>query len=103
MSLSAFYNMASLALGLAAWILPLLGLAQRRKARFPACYSLASFGACLVALTMQFFEIRHRVAIHDLSAVMDTIDALAGVAAILAVVTFLLNAALLWAVGRSRA
>lgn len=94
---SATYNIGSIVLGLMAWILPLAGLALRQKVRYAWAFSTASFSAALLSLTLQFFEIRHRVEVNDFSALMDTIHVLCGVVVVLVVVTMLLNMALSWA------
>ena len=89
--MTAFFNLGALALGIAAWVLPVS--AMRRKKRegtlFPL--SVVSFSACALALVLQLFEFRQRVRAEDWSALLDTIDATAGVCVLLVAGTVILN------------
>lgn len=87
--MSAFLNIASLTLGLIAWVVPLALLLRRQRATPGA--TLASGAACAVALLGQLGELAHRVAIHDYAAIADTIGAIVFAAAVLVIVTTALN------------
>ena len=89
-------NLFSLLLGLLAWGLGFCG-AMRKHHRL--CFY--SFTACGIALVLQFFEIRRRVAAEAWYALLDTVPALSGAAAILLAVTVLLNAAALYRSGKT--
>jgi hypothetical protein len=87
-------NLGSLVLGLIAWILPVVNLIRRDKAdrgSLLVC-SVISVTTCAVSLCMQIFYSYHLVKIEDWSALMDTAHAVALAAAILLVVTIILNA-----------
>ena len=83
-------NLASLFLGLAAW-----GLGFGAAAKKSHVLSTFSFSACSLSLVLEFFEIRRRVAGEDWSALMDIVPSLSVAAAVLLVVTVLLNLAAL--------
>ena len=88
--MTAFYNIGSLVLGLAAWIFALLAIKNRQNK--PAHFlSVSSFSACALSLLFQIFEVGNRVSKGDLSAVMDTIRAVMIAAALLVLVTVILN------------
>lgn len=88
--MTAFYNIGSLVLGLAAWIFALLAIKNRQNK--PAHFlSVGSFSACALSLLFQIFEVGNRVSKGDLSAVMDTIRAVMIAAALLVLVTVILN------------
>ena len=83
----------SLVLGLTAWILPIVSLIKSRKGnnkRWPFL-SLASLSCCSISLCLQFFYNDYLVDIEDLSAIMDTSNALAFVSAVLVALTVTLN------------
>lgn len=84
------FNIASLLFGLTAWALGVAAIVK--KSVRPVCSGL-SFSACGVSLLLQLYEVRRRVRLSDWSALLDTVDFLVEVAAILMCVTFLLNAA----------
>ena len=76
-------------MGLAAWITGACAIgASKRK---PYLLSAISFSACLTALFLQLLEIKHRIQINDLTAVMDTMEFVACSSLILILVTILLN------------
>lgn len=83
-----YYNLGSLILGFAAWILGYVGLrTDGRKSRF----QFSSFTCCCSALMLQFLEIKRRCALNDWSAVDDTIGGITFAALVLIAVTVLLN------------
>ncbi len=90
---TGWLNVASLALGLIAWALPVIGLIGRNKtAHGRGGFSIASFTACSLSLCMQIFYADHLVKIEDWPALMDTSGAVAWVSAVLVTVTIVLNA-----------
>lgn len=66
------YNVGSLALGLAAWLIPLF--AMGKSDRFALC-CIGSLSCCTISLLFQLLEVQSRVHINDWSALLDTIDA----------------------------
>jgi amino acid transporter len=87
-------NLASFVLGLIAWILPVANLMRYKKhdRRKWVTLSILSISACAISLCFQIFYNYHLVKIEDWSALMDTTDAVAFVAAVLLIVTIILNA-----------
>ena len=87
-------NLGSLVLGLIAWILPVANLIRYKKYdhRKWVTLSIMSISACAISLCFQIFYNYHLVKIEDWSALMDTTDAVAFVAAVLLIVTIILNA-----------
>ena len=77
-------NVSSLLLGLAAWGFGIAAL-RRRK------ICLTSFALCLLALVLQFTELTHRAQIGDVSAILDTVQAVTMAAAVLSAGTLFLN------------
>ena len=79
---AGWMNLASLCLGVSAWVLPLAAFALRRKAGGRLCPTLvwASAAACAAALYLQICYQGHLVKIDDASAILDTTDALVFVA-----------------------
>lgn len=97
-----FYNIGSIALGLAAWAIALAAIVRSKSGKGASMvYPGASFCACSLALLLQIFELNRRVEINDLSAVMDTIRAIAFAASTLIIVTVILNLIVLFA-GRNK-
>lgn len=90
---AGWMNLASLVLGVVAWLLPLvcLVLPHKEKNRVWAAFCLASISACATALYFQICYQRHLVDIGDWSALMDTAGALVFVASVLLAVTLALN------------
>lgn len=86
-------NVGSLVLGLIAWILPVVNLMRYKKRahRNWAVLSIMSISACAISLCFQIFYNYHLVKIADWTALMDTMDAVAFVAAVLLIVTIILN------------
>ena len=92
---AGWMNLASLCLGVSAWVLPLAAFALRRKAGGRLCPTLvwASAAACAAALYLQICYQGHLVKIDDASAILDTTDALVFVAGVLIAVTAMLDTA----------
>ena len=91
---AVWLNLGSLVLGLIAWVLPVVNLVQHNEAdqRNWVAFSVASVSSCAISLCMQIFYSDHLVKIEDWSALMDTSHAVALAAALLLVVTIILNA-----------
>lgn len=66
------YNIGSLVLGLAAWVIPLFAIGKNY--RFALC-CIGSLSCCAISLLFQLLEVQNRVHINDWSALLDTIDA----------------------------
>ena len=94
---AAWMNLASLLLGLAAWALPLTGLALRKKARGWVAAGLVVLSGlfCALALYLQICYQNHLVEIGDISAILDTAGPLVLVAGVLLGVTAVLDVAVL--------
>ncbi len=86
---AGWMNAGALFLGLAAWGLGVTALRQR-KGRGPL-YSAGSFAACSASLCLELYYQAHLAAIEDVSAFLDTADAVAMCAGVLLVVTLALN------------
>ena len=86
-------NAAALALGLAAWGLGALAFCRRE--RNGTLYSVGSFAACSASLGLELFYQAHLANIEDVSAFLDTADAVALCAGVLLAGTLALNAAAL--------
>lgn len=80
-------NIVSLFLGLLAWGLGFAAVAKRGKPVLVFC----SLGACALSLVCQLVEVRRLAAIHDWSAVEDTIGAVTFAGIVLLAVTAALN------------
>ncbi|WP_449620121.1 hypothetical protein [Robertmurraya sp. Marseille-Q9965] len=89
----AWLNLASLVLGLAAWILPIINLTREKKQENTNWIVLAmiSISACALSLYFQIVYGNYLVRIEDWSALVDTRGALVLVGAVLLIVTLLLN------------
>lgn len=87
-------NVGSLVLGLIAWILPIVNLLREKKQEYTkwVVLSIISISACAISICFQVFYSYHLVKIEDISALMDTIGAVAFASAVLVTVTILLNA-----------
>lgn len=88
---AGWLNIASLVLGLLAWILPAIILLQGKKHDRWIAFTMMSISACAISLCLQIFSIYHLMKIEDWSALLDLMGALAVVSAILLVVTLILN------------
>ncbi|MGM0835123.1 MAG: hypothetical protein ACQEV7_03130 [Bacillota bacterium] len=86
-------NLSSLVLGIIAWILPVVTIMQSEKHRGRnwVALSFMSFSACAISLCFQIFYNYHLVKIEDWSALMDTTRAVVLAAAVLLLVTIVLN------------
>lgn len=89
-----FYSVVSLCLGLAAWLVPVVGLTWGRPRGAAAVLVSMSLAAASVAT--QFFQIARDVRLGDWSALEDTIRTLAMVVALFTALTVLLNGLLTW-------
>ena len=87
-----FTSLGSLALGLAAWAMPVAGLWRRRKGTWAG--SALSWGCCAGALYLQVLYFGRLARTGDWSAVEDTAQAVVRVSTVLVAVTLLLNLAL---------
>lgn len=83
----------SLALGLTAWILPVVNLMRYKKNNNKnwVAFSVMSVSACAISLYLQLVYSSHLVKINDLPALMDTIGTVAKASAVLLIVTIVLN------------
>ena len=85
-------NVGSLVLGLIAWIIPILNIIRHKKrGDNHSIMTLLSMGACAIALWFQISYNNYLVEINDFPALMDTIGTLNWIAAVLLVVTIILN------------
>ncbi|KZN99269.1 hypothetical protein [Pseudobacillus badius] len=82
-------NIGSLVFGLIAWILPAVHL--QRHAKSWAAFSVMSISACAISLCFQIFNTYHLVKIGDWTALMDIMGGVAFSAAVLLIVTVVLN------------
>lgn len=83
------YNLISLLLGLASWLLGICAIAKPGT----GWLSLASLVSCGAALLAQLLEVNRRVGLADWSALLDTMDAVLLAAILLLAVTTALNLA----------
>ena len=85
-------NLGSLVLGLAAWLLPALGMAGRRPTPVKtAALAAGSFCACALSLLLVLLELKGMTARQDWSALMDTLPAYCLAASVLLIVALALN------------
>lgn len=104
---AGWMNMASLCLGILAWVLPMIAMIVRKKAAGRICPMLvwASAMSCAAALYFQICYQSHLVKIHDISAILDTTDSLVFVAGVLIAVTIMLDMfaiVVCWCEGRGK-
>lgn len=87
-------NLASLAFGMIALLLPLTSLKKQKeqKAIVTIRYSFISMTACAFALLCQILYASHLVTLQDWSALLDTIPTVATVSMLLLTATLVLNA-----------
>ena len=85
-------NIASLILGLIAWILPTINLLKHESpSRSWMTLTFLSFSACSISLVFQIFSISEWVKVNDWTALMDTIGAIMTASSILIIGTIVLN------------
>lgn len=90
---ASLLNLGSLILGIAAWVLAIVGIiAPKSEGARKLVFSTISMGACAGSICLQTFYSRHLVRIEDWSALTDTASAVAFVCAVLFGVSVLLNA-----------
>ena len=68
-----FYNIGSITLGLAAWIIAFVAICTGNR---KSTCQVSSFICCCTSLLLQFYEIRRRMRMDDWIAVDDTINAI---------------------------
>ncbi|MGI5962630.1 MAG: hypothetical protein ACOX7N_02805 [Lawsonibacter sp.] len=94
-------NLGSIVLGLLAWSCPIWYLTRRTKGQNRGGWAyLISLGCCTTALWFQILYDAHLAKIQDVSAWMDTIDAVAKVSGFLLLTTLLVNVFVLWMDGK---
>ena len=91
MSMSIFCSVAGILFGLLAWGIPFCSIEKKHTSQAAHRASCISFLCCAISLWLQLLEVRHRVQIDDMVAVMDTIDAVVSIAVVLSVGTVLTN------------
>lgn len=84
-------NILSLLLGLVAWILPSISLFGKNNKNTKIIFLFLSISCCAVALWLQIAELTERSRLGDFAGIDDTIGAINSVAAILVVITIILN------------
>ena len=86
-------NLASVALGLVGWAIPIvqIGCIAKKKRGFGRYTHILSMGACCLAIWFQICYDEHLVNIEDWSALMDTVAAVRLVSVFLLVITLLIN------------
>jgi len=89
----SWLNLASLLLGLIAWILPMINLTTEKKQENKnwLVLSIISISACSTSLCFQIFYTYHKVTVEDWGALEDTMYAVAYASAVLLIVTIILN------------
>lgn len=71
--MTVLFNVGSVLCGLLSWGLAGAAIVCEGSPKKGSRRSLVSWLLCVTALLLQWFELYHRIAIHDLSAVEDTI------------------------------
>lgn len=89
--ISAFLNIGTVLLGLLSCLFAVKAMGCYHKPRLGVRWSLLSFSCCANALLFQIVEIAHRASLGDMSAILDTIVAVAVGAVILVMVSLVLN------------
>ena len=88
----------SILAGLLAWAVPIWTITLSRN-RQTAAAVIVSFASALSAVLLRIINLAHDINIHDLAAVMDTIDSEVIIAAVFSAITVALN---VWATLSSR-
>ena len=88
-----FYNIGSITLGLAAWIIAFVAICTGNR---KSTCQVSSFICCCTSLLLQFYEIRRLMRMDDWIAVDDTINAICLAAGVLISVTVTLNLICEW-------
>ena len=84
--------LASLALGILAWLIPILILVKRKShSKKMGLYSFISMSFCSIAIYLHIVLASYYIDINDLSAIMDTIFASYFLSGALLIGTILLN------------
>ena len=86
--MSAVHNLSALSLGLIAW---LIGFCLIFGKKHHPWLMLLSFAAMGSAMVIEYYELRHRIELGDLAAVMDIYPTMAWVTLVLLTVTVGLN------------
>lgn len=86
--MSAVHNLSALSLGLIAW---LIGFCLIFGKKHHPWLMLLSFAAMGSAMVIEYYELRHRIGLGDLAAVMDIYPTMAWVTLVLLTVTVGLN------------
>ena len=81
-------NVASLVLGICAWVVVVIEIA---KCAYSPKSTIISFTLCASSLIVELFEISRRVNIGDYAAIEDTIRAVIIASIVLVVLTIILN------------
>ena len=90
--LGSMLNLGSLALGLAAWLLPVMGMLSRTSSLAKTnALSVFSLSACALSLFLVVLYLGHLVRAEDWSALMDTVPAFKLSASVLLAVALPLN------------
>ncbi len=89
--MTEFYNITSLLLGIGAWSIPIFAMSLNKNSGKRFNFSFYSLALCSTSLLLQILELKHRVIINDIAAVMDTIGAISSVAMVLVIATVTLN------------
>ncbi|SET18772.1 cytochrome c oxidase subunit 4 [Salinibacillus kushneri] len=84
-------NVGSFVFGLIALILPIINLYKKHDQKNWFVLSVMSIGACAISLFFQIYNSYYRVKAEDWSALMDTMGAKGFAAAVLLIVTLILN------------
>ncbi len=86
-------NIASILLGLVAWILPVINimLVRRKKCWNWGTLAVLSLGSCATSIWLLNYYTYHKVNIEDWAAVLDTTSAIMQVTAVLLTGTLVLN------------
>ncbi len=90
LQITIFLNMASLLLGLCAWVFAGMAIIKKKMKVSYRC-SVGSFCMCVMSLLLQLLEIKNRIVQRDFAAIEDTIGTVIFAFVVLVVGTLLLN------------